>query len=142
MSSVCRSIRYGVTRARGRKIVLATAADRSIADAIAGHLDLFDAVHASDGERNLKATDKRDLLRENYGDSGFDYIGDSSADRVVLVELRPVMQRHVPATEIDHARAGGAMNRIQRGLARGCCGQRRLQATMGGGAKVSAPIAP
>lgn len=72
------------TRERGRKIVLATAADRGIADAIAGHLDLFDAVHASDGQRNLKAADKRDILRQNYGDSGFDYVGDSSADRSVF----------------------------------------------------------
>jgi 4-hydroxybenzoate polyprenyltransferase len=73
-----------VSRERGRKIVLATAADRGIAHAVAGHLELFDAVHASDGRRNLKAVDKRDLLRETYGDSGFDYVGDSAADRVVL----------------------------------------------------------
>jgi 4-hydroxybenzoate polyprenyltransferase len=71
------------SRERGRKIVLATAADRSVAEAIAGHLALFDAVHASDGQRNLKAADKRDLLRSEYS-TGFDYIGDSSADRTVF----------------------------------------------------------
>jgi 4-hydroxybenzoate polyprenyltransferase/phosphoserine phosphatase len=70
-------------RARGRKVVLATAADRSIADAIAGHLGVFDTVFASDGARNLKAKRKRDLLRAEYP-GGFDYVGDSSADAPVF----------------------------------------------------------
>ncbi len=71
------------TRERGRKIVLATAADREVAEAVAGHLDLFDAIHASDGVKNLKAANKRDLLRATYG-GGFDYVGDSAADRTVM----------------------------------------------------------
>lgn len=72
------------SRAKGRKIVLATAADRRVAEAVAQHLDLFDAVHASDGELNLKANHKRDLLSAAYGAGGFDYIGDSSADESIL----------------------------------------------------------
>jgi len=72
-----------VTRERGRKIVLATAADREVAEAVAGHLALFDAIHASDGVKNLKAANKRDLLRATY-EAGFDYVGDSAADRTIL----------------------------------------------------------
>jgi 4-hydroxybenzoate polyprenyltransferase/phosphoserine phosphatase len=72
------------SRRRGRKLVLATAADRAIADDVARHLALFDAVHASDGENNLKASKKRDLLRATYGDVGFDYVGDSAADKPIL----------------------------------------------------------
>jgi hypothetical protein len=34
---------------------------------------------------------------------------------VVLVDLRAVVQRHVPAAEIDHARTGGAVDRVQGG---------------------------
>lgn len=71
-------------RAAGRKIVLATAADRSIAEGVARHLGLFDAVYASDGQQNLKATRKRDLLSVTYGDVGFDYVGDSAADRPIF----------------------------------------------------------
>ena len=71
------------TRARGRKLVLATAADRRIAEAVAQHLGLFDEIHASDGERNLKAGNKRDTLRAAY-EQGFDYVGDSHADEAIL----------------------------------------------------------
>ncbi|MFC1642416.1 UbiA family prenyltransferase [Myxococcota bacterium] len=73
-----------VARQGGRQIVLATAADRSVAEAVAQHLDLFDAIHASDGELNLKATTKRDRLQAAYPTSGFDYVGDSAADLPVL----------------------------------------------------------
>jgi hypothetical protein len=50
------------SRARERKIVLATAADRQVASAVAQHLELFDEVHASDGELNLTSNHKRDAL--------------------------------------------------------------------------------
>lgn len=72
------------SRAKGRRLVLATAADRQVADAVARHLELFDEVHASDGELNLKSTNKRDALVAAYGERGFDYIGDSSADESIL----------------------------------------------------------
>lgn len=72
-----------VSRERGRKLVLATAADRKVADGVARHLGLFQAVHASDGQVNLKASHKRDLLSSTY-DQGFDYVGDSGADEVVF----------------------------------------------------------
>jgi 4-hydroxybenzoate polyprenyltransferase/phosphoserine phosphatase len=72
------------SRAHGRKLVLATAADRTVADAVARHLELFDDIHASDGEKNLKATHKRDALVASYGERGFDYIGDSSADEAIF----------------------------------------------------------
>ncbi len=66
-------------RARGRRIVLATAADRSVAQAVATHLDVFDAVIASDGKRNLKGAAKLEAIREGVGAS-FVYAGDSRAD--------------------------------------------------------------
>ena len=39
--------------AAGRYLVLGTGSDRKIASAVANHLDIFDAVLASDGEINL-----------------------------------------------------------------------------------------
>ncbi|HKQ71377.1 MAG TPA: UbiA family prenyltransferase [Polyangiaceae bacterium] len=72
------------SRARGRQLVLATAAHRTVAEGVARHLDLFDAIHASDGESNLKGTTKRDMLKAAYGERGFDYVGDSSADEPIL----------------------------------------------------------
>src|SRR5262249_52599238 len=71
------------SRDRGRTLVLATAADRKIAEGVAQHLGFFDAIHASDGESNLKSTNKRDALGAAYSD-GFDYVGDSAADEAIL----------------------------------------------------------
>jgi 4-hydroxybenzoate polyprenyltransferase/phosphoserine phosphatase len=67
-------------RGKGRRIVLATAADESIAQAVARHLGLFDEVVASDGTHNLKGAGKASALRERFGERGFDYVGDSRAD--------------------------------------------------------------
>ncbi len=68
------------TRQAGRKVVLATAADRDIADRVAAHVELFDQVFSSNGAENLKAERKRQRLIEAFGEGGFDYIGDSRAD--------------------------------------------------------------
>lgn len=67
-------------RAAGRRVVLATAADALIADAIARHLGVFDAVHASGPGRNLKGPTKAAFLVREYGARGFVYAGDSRAD--------------------------------------------------------------
>jgi 4-hydroxybenzoate polyprenyltransferase len=75
-----------VAKIRGRKLALATAADREVADGVARHLALFDDVFASDGRENLKARHKRERLIEAYGARGFDYVGDSSADLAVFAE--------------------------------------------------------
>ena len=66
-------------RASGRRIVLATAAHRSIADAVAAHFKLFDAVLATDGAINLKGANKLAAIRASVGPA-FVYAGDSRAD--------------------------------------------------------------
>ncbi len=66
-------------KASGRRIVLATAAHASIADAIATRLGLFDQVLASDAGRNLKGAEKLQAIREHVGQH-FVYAGDSRAD--------------------------------------------------------------
>lgn len=63
----------------GRRLILATASHRSTADAVASHLQLFDQVLATDGERNLKSRAKLEAIRQHVG-SEFVYAGDSSAD--------------------------------------------------------------
>lgn len=75
-------------RRNGRRVVLATASHHLLADRIAEHLQLFDQVLASDGERNLSAHRKRDLLVERYGAQGFDYAGNSHDDMSVWASAR------------------------------------------------------
>jgi phosphoserine phosphatase len=63
-----------------RRIALVTAADQNVAEPIAQHLGLFDEVHASNGERNLRGEIKATFLKERFAISGFEYVGDSVDD--------------------------------------------------------------
>ena len=71
-------------REQGRRIVLATAADRRIADAVAAHLGIFDEVLASDGTTNLKGAAKAAALVERFGEKGFVYAGNDVNDVPVM----------------------------------------------------------
>jgi 4-hydroxybenzoate polyprenyltransferase/phosphoserine phosphatase len=66
--------------AAGRQIVLATAADRELANGVAEHLKVFTQVCASDGETNLKGKAKARRLAELFREQGFEYVGNSPAD--------------------------------------------------------------
>ena len=70
-------------RATGRRTVLATASDGKLAHAVARHLDLFDAVLASDGERNLRGAGKLAAIEADAGGRAFSYAGDRSVDLAV-----------------------------------------------------------
>lgn len=70
-------------KAMGRSLVLATASHSDYAEQIAAHLGLFDRVFATQGDTNLSARNKRDLLLREYGDKGFDYLGNSRDDLIV-----------------------------------------------------------
>jgi 4-hydroxybenzoate polyprenyltransferase/phosphoserine phosphatase len=71
---------------RGRRLILVTAADSLVAEAVARHLGIFDAVLASDGSLNLKGAAKADRIRRYLGGEPFEYAGDSSADLPVWKE--------------------------------------------------------
>jgi len=75
-------------RTNGRRLILCTASDRSIADAIAGHLGVFDEVMASDGVVNLAGANKALALEQRFGAGGFDYVGNSNADLAVWARAR------------------------------------------------------
>ena len=63
----------------GRKIILATAAHKSIAQTVSSHLGLFDDVLATDASRNLKGQTKLNAIQQKVG-RDFVYAGDSRAD--------------------------------------------------------------
>jgi 4-hydroxybenzoate polyprenyltransferase len=67
----------------GRRIGLFTAADQSIAEAVADHVGMFDVVRGSDGVENLAGASKLDAIREAFG-SRFSYAGDGPTDRVIF----------------------------------------------------------
>lgn len=67
-------------RAAGRRIVLVTASDRSLAEPVAETLGVFAEVMASDGELNLKGSAKAEVLVRRFGSGGYVYAGDAAAD--------------------------------------------------------------
>jgi apolipoprotein N-acyltransferase len=67
----------------GRTIILATASDLKMAQPVAAHVEIFDEVLASDGQTNLRSKNKLRALTEKFGERGFDYAGNSSADFAV-----------------------------------------------------------
>jgi 4-hydroxybenzoate polyprenyltransferase/phosphoserine phosphatase len=83
--------------ASGRRLVLATAADSSVAHAIADYLGVFDEVLASDGVRNLKGAAKARALTERFGEGGFDYAGNDASDLEVWRHARRIVVVNAPA---------------------------------------------
>lgn len=112
-------------KARGRLIVLATAADELLAYRIAQHLPFIDRVIASDGRTNLKGEAKAARLSQLYPE-GFTYAGDCAADllvwraadHLVLVGVSPAVRRAAegigrPITVFER---GSAFRALVRGL--------------------------
>ena len=104
----------------GRRLVLASAADQSLAVALANHLGLFDEVLASDGLVNLKGTAKLRAIEARFGPGGFEYVGNGwedlpiweSAGTAIAVQpsprlLRGIRSRRLPCQIFkrpDHTR--------------------------------------
>jgi len=84
-------------RANGRKLVLITAANRSIAEAVANHLQVFDDVIANDGGENLSGERKRLALVQRFGEKGYDYAGNDSIDLAVWKSARQAIVVGTPA---------------------------------------------
>jgi phosphoserine phosphatase len=81
-------------KAKGRTLVLATAADRATAQRVGDHLGLFSEVYASGGAINLKAGAKARALATRFPD-GFAYAGDSAADLAVWRTAKAIILVHV-----------------------------------------------
>jgi 4-hydroxybenzoate polyprenyltransferase len=69
-------------RGRGARLILATASDQRIAQAIASHLGIFEEVIGT-SKTNFSSKIKCDALVQRYGERGFEYVGNSSADLAV-----------------------------------------------------------
>jgi len=67
-------------KAKGRRLVLATAADEKYALQIAEHITVFDDVLASSENYNMAGTNKAKKLIELFGEKGFDYAGNAKVD--------------------------------------------------------------
>jgi len=94
----------------GRKLILCTAADSSIANKVADYLGIFDEVMASDGITNLSSSQKARALESRFGLKGFDYVGNSKDDiavwqcarkAIVVNASSPVLKKVIQVCEVE-----------------------------------------
>jgi len=94
-------------KARGRRLILASASDRALVEMVARHVGLFDEVYASDGKVNLRAHAKRAALEARFGLKGFDYAGNSTKDIPVWMGARNIIVVNAPPFLVRKMRATG-----------------------------------
>ncbi len=87
----------------GRKIILATASDLQMAKPVADYTGLFDEVLGSDGKTNLRSGNKLKALVEIFGERGFDYAGNSSADLPIWRGAREAIVVNASRALVDQA---------------------------------------
>ncbi|CAN7522861.1 UbiA family prenyltransferase [Pararhizobium sp. LjRoot238] len=75
-------------RETGRQVVLVTGAAESVALGVAAHAGVFSSVLHSSPEINLTSRRKREKLIEQFGEGGFDYMGNSRDDVPVFDAAR------------------------------------------------------
>jgi apolipoprotein N-acyltransferase len=90
-------------KAAGRKLILVTASDRDMALPVANHVGLFDEVLGSDGKTNLRGANKLKVLVGKFGERGFDYAGNSSADFAVWRGAREAIVVNASAVVLKRA---------------------------------------
>ena len=95
----------------GRRLVLATGSNETLAHAVADHLGLFDAVIASNAETNMTAERKLEKIQSECGEEGFEYYGNSRAD-LCLFEAASKATVVVPDTAADRWQRRSGANRI------------------------------
>jgi 4-hydroxybenzoate polyprenyltransferase len=103
-------------KASGRRLVLCTASDRSVADTIASHLGFFEEVMASNGVTNLEGQNKAKALVDKFGEKGFDYAGNSIPDLEVWKHARKAIVVNASAQLVSDVTALSEVEAVFEGL--------------------------
>ena len=114
-------------KSRGRYLVLATAANQSIADGVAAHLGIFDEVLASNDTINLRGEAKARALCARFGERQFSYAGNAHSDlrvwrsagsAVLVATSRSISYSALQATNLEHkiGRSGSRLRALLRAL--------------------------
>lgn len=96
----------------GRRLVLCTASDQSVARAIAANCGFFDEVMASDGVTNLDGKRKAQALVQRFGHQGFDYAGNATVDLEVWPHARQAVVVHARDTVLAGAEACTTVEKV------------------------------
>ena len=96
----------------GRRLVLATASHRALAEQVAQHLHVFDEVLATENGTNLKSDAKAQALVDRFGDGGFDYVGNDWPDLQVWARSHQAHVVDAPAALLRRAQAQGNVGQV------------------------------
>ncbi len=96
----------------GRTLVLSTASDHSVAQAVADHLGFFDQVIASDGHTNNSRENKRRTLEQQFGEHGYDYAGNAAVDIEVWKGARKAIVVNASNSTLKQAETVAPIDRI------------------------------
>jgi len=99
-------------KANDKKIVLTTAADQRIANAVAHYVGIFDEVLGSDGKTNNASAHKARLLDERFGPKSWDYVGNSKADLVVWKSANQAIVVNASRSTIKQAKRNGNVSLV------------------------------
>ena len=127
----------------GRKLVLATASDLKMAQPIADHVGIFDEMLASNGKTNLRSENKLEARYvEKFGERGFDYAGNSSADFAVWRGSREAVIVNASRAVLTQAANCAKLARFLRNYSRLKFREKFWQRTFLGAAVISLPRSP
>lgn len=96
----------------GRRLVLATASHRVLAEQVAQHLQVFDEVLATEGDTNLKSTAKAQALVDRFGEGGFDYVGNDWPDLQVWAKAHTAHVVDAPELLLSQAQTRGVVQGV------------------------------
>lgn len=88
----------------GRKLLLVSGSEQVLVSAVAAHCRIFDEAKGSDGVTNCIGSAKADWLQSQFGDAGYDYVGNSRVDlrvwkrarSAIVVSSNPTLGSELP----------------------------------------------
>lgn len=98
-------------RGAGRLLYLATASNRRYAEAVAGHLGIFEGVLASDQSCNLSGRNKLHAIRERCP-QGFAYAGNDYVDEPIWASAQAAVLVNVPAAVAERVTASRSVEAV------------------------------
>jgi 4-hydroxybenzoate polyprenyltransferase len=98
-------------RSDGALIVLATASNARIANKVADYLGVFDEVFGTESI-NLSSVHKQQLLVQRFGERGYEYVGNSSADLAVWKSASVIHVVNPERGVLAAARQSGFMGKV------------------------------
>ncbi len=72
-----------VAHSEGREVILASASNENLVSELARHHKMSDQIYASTADHNLKGQEKAEALVTDFGEGGFDYVGNETSDKAI-----------------------------------------------------------